>query len=351
MVLLSYDLLFFKRESSKTSMDNPPLKIHYLKTSQIKKMSDNGELYVNTNYQRGQVWSPKQKKSLIESIMNGSPIGALTIWEYRSKMEILDGQQRVNAINTFLENDFKNLGKNEQDHFQNYVIPCLQVTSTNESVVSAIFVRLQEGTPLNVAEKTHAITGKFKDEFMEIFHNNPLFFKNFNNRRLRATFMAAQFLALELKVNFVDEYPSLNYEDFVNINKEYKEGSPISRIKNCEENIKFIYATLYNLLKKISPRDIIAIYMLASYIRTNNKNYEKLGEKFREFVTMIKFELDSFSIYDKESPEGMSKSKFDAFMEYKVIARKAATPDSLSKRFNFSLRNGTISPLKCNIGI
>jgi len=57
-------------------MDNPPLKIHYLKISKIKKMFDDGDLYINSNYQRGKVWSPKQKKSLIESITNGNPIGA-----------------------------------------------------------------------------------------------------------------------------------------------------------------------------------------------------------------------------------------------------------------------------------
>ena len=327
-------------------MDNPPLKMHYLKISQIKKMSDDEVLFVNTNYQRGKIWRPKQKKKLIESIMKGSPIGALTIWQNGSKMEILDGQQRINSIVTFLNNEFENnLEKKFQDlsaiskeYFQDYVIPCLQVMSTKEGDVSAIFVRLQEGTPLNIAEKTHALTGEFKNEFMDIFNNNPLFFKNFSNKRLRATLIAAQFLALELKVNFEDEYPELNYEDFVKLNDvEYKDGIPESRIKSCDENIQFMYATLYNLLRKISPRDIISIYMLTSYIRYSTKDYIRLGEQFREFVTMVKYELDRFSIYTKELPEGMSQETFDDYMGYKVIARKAATSDSLKKRFDFFL--------------
>ncbi len=336
-------------------MDNPPLKVQYLKTSQIKKMWDDGDLYVNKNYQRRKIWSKKQSQKLIESIMKHSPIGAMTIWENSSQMEVLDGQQRINSIAMFLDNNleipvgkintkkpitkkFQDFSTVNKDRFLNYVIPCLQVMSTKESDVSAIFVRLQEGMPLNIAEKTHALTGEFKNEFIEIYQNNPLFFKNYSDKRLRATFMAAQFLALELKVNFDDKYPPLKYEDFEILNDiEYKDGVPSTRIKNCDENIKFMYATLYNLLKKITPRDIISIYMLSSYLRKNVKNYERLGEKFREFVTMTISELGRFSIYTLVPPDGMLQKTFDDYMQYKVIARKATTPDSLAKRFEFFL--------------
>lgn len=50
------------------------------------------------NIQRGLVWKSIQMELLWDSILRGFPIGAMLILQHDEKGEILDGQQRSNAI-------------------------------------------------------------------------------------------------------------------------------------------------------------------------------------------------------------------------------------------------------------
>ena len=61
--------------------------------------------------QRGLVWNPAQVETLWDSIMRGFPIGSLSLLrgddlEYPDTLEIIDGQQRTNAISLGFENLF-----------------------------------------------------------------------------------------------------------------------------------------------------------------------------------------------------------------------------------------------------
>ena len=61
--------------------------------------------------QRGLVWNPAQVETLWDSIMRGFPIGSLSLLhgddlEYPDTLEIIDGQQRTNAISLGFENPF-----------------------------------------------------------------------------------------------------------------------------------------------------------------------------------------------------------------------------------------------------
>lgn len=62
------------------------------------------------SWQRGLVWNDKQKVSLIESIWKGVPIGTYTynISDENPDLDniLIDGQQRINAISGYLNNDF-----------------------------------------------------------------------------------------------------------------------------------------------------------------------------------------------------------------------------------------------------
>lgn len=73
--------------------------------------------FIIPEYQRGLVWSDEQKVNLIKSIMTGVPIGTFVYarqaydrktWKELPKRTyyLLDGQQRLNAIQGFLDNEF-----------------------------------------------------------------------------------------------------------------------------------------------------------------------------------------------------------------------------------------------------
>lgn len=73
---------------------------------EMYRLYRNNQLIVNRYYQRKLVWSVEEKKSLIDSILKEFPIPLILLAEYKEKYEIIDGIQRLNAIFSFIENQF-----------------------------------------------------------------------------------------------------------------------------------------------------------------------------------------------------------------------------------------------------
>lgn len=65
---------------------------------------------VNRRYQRKLVWTVEEKRSFINSIVNGYPVPLILLAEIVSdagrKLEIIDGMQRMNAIMSFIDQEF-----------------------------------------------------------------------------------------------------------------------------------------------------------------------------------------------------------------------------------------------------
>jgi uncharacterized protein with ParB-like and HNH nuclease domain len=72
-------------------------------------------LVVNPEYQRGEVWSQAQKKRLVDSVLRGYPLPLIYLHHIRQeagklvseRYEVIDGQQRINALFEFREGAFK----------------------------------------------------------------------------------------------------------------------------------------------------------------------------------------------------------------------------------------------------
>lgn len=65
---------------------------------------------VNRRYQRKLVWTLDEKVSFIDSVKNGFPVPIVLFAEARGSkenlLEIIDGMQRLNALMSFIENDY-----------------------------------------------------------------------------------------------------------------------------------------------------------------------------------------------------------------------------------------------------
>ncbi|MFD9739594.1 DUF262 domain-containing protein [Umezawaea sp. NPDC059074] len=65
---------------------------------------------VNRRYQRKLVWTVEEKRALVDSILKDLPIPLVLVAEISSPMlngyELIDGMQRLNAIFSFIENEF-----------------------------------------------------------------------------------------------------------------------------------------------------------------------------------------------------------------------------------------------------
>ena len=75
---------------------------------QIRDIIDKGEiLNLRPEYQRRLRWSTPQKSKLIESLLLNIPIPPVFLYETEAaRYEVMDGQQRLNAVREFIAGDF-----------------------------------------------------------------------------------------------------------------------------------------------------------------------------------------------------------------------------------------------------
>lgn len=103
------------QESSDSEIDeemgSQPFRVIYQTSNfflpQIKELvSDGDDFNLRPEYQRRLRWSNQQKSLLIESLLLNVPIPSVFLYESDlARYEVMDGQQRLNAIKEFLSND------------------------------------------------------------------------------------------------------------------------------------------------------------------------------------------------------------------------------------------------------
>jgi len=177
------------------------LKSEKITVKDLLELKNNSMLIVNSEYQRAAVWKEDQQKKLIDSVMRGYPLPLIYL-HHRKKiiagmqsegLEIIDGQQRINALYTFKENalklfdpikddkaarfpnfiksapcpwarcDFFGLNDELKNRFLNTEIFIVKVTTDVEDEARDLFIRLQAGLALNAQEKRDAWPGGFTE--------------------------------------------------------------------------------------------------------------------------------------------------------------------------------------------
>ncbi len=82
-----------------------------IKIAELLDLRRSHMLTVNPEYQRGAVWGEAQQKRLIDSVLRGYPLPLIYLHYKkiivsgmsRESLEIIDGQQRINALYAFAE--------------------------------------------------------------------------------------------------------------------------------------------------------------------------------------------------------------------------------------------------------
>jgi len=176
----------------------------------LLELRRNDMLTVNSEYQRGAVWNENQKKKLIDSVLRGYPLPLIYLHfkkkevagYQRDALEIIDGQQRINALFEFSENAFelfdpkqddkyaqfpdfikndncswgrkkyRDLNPDDKNKFDNSDIFVVKITTDNDFEARDLFIRLQAGLPLNPQEKRDAWPGGYT-EFVLQFGGKP----------------------------------------------------------------------------------------------------------------------------------------------------------------------------------
>ena len=80
-----------------------------IKISDLLNLKRKHILTVNPEYQRGAVWGEAQQRRLLDSVLRGYPLPMIYLHYrkvsiagmHRESLEIIDGQQRINALHAF----------------------------------------------------------------------------------------------------------------------------------------------------------------------------------------------------------------------------------------------------------
>lgn len=153
----------------------------YLNTTQrtvvwFKKASDSEDLVVKAPFQRNPVWSDRQKSSLIDTILLEYPIPELYMQELtdstgNQKHIVVDGQQRIRAVLSFLAGEFEldnesprwpglafdDLSSDDRKKLFEYNFVVRLLPEMPDDELRAIFQRINRNTvTLNQQELRHA---------------------------------------------------------------------------------------------------------------------------------------------------------------------------------------------------
>ena len=188
---------------------------------------------LNPPYQReGDIWTPRMRSVLIDSIINGLDVPKLYFEAATSRRKtargltyqyaVLDGKQRLESILAFLADDLaltdefiffedesiKAAGMKLSAiqakfpllarRFLDFEIPIVRVTSDSGDLVEEMFQRLNSSTALNAAERRNALSGPTRDA-ANLLAEHPLLTKcsPIKNARYKYRELGAKFVAIE----------------------------------------------------------------------------------------------------------------------------------------------------------
>ncbi len=179
---------------------------------------DRGELVIDPEFQRNDVWSTRQRSELIESVLMGIPLPVIYLFESKDgKKQVVDGRQRITAIvdflndrikltdlkilrnlngKTFSQLELKLQGIVEDFQILTYVIQ----PPTPERVKYDIFDRVNRGgTTLNSQEMRNALYGGPVTELIDKICRSEAFVaatgKGVSPKRMRDRYVVLRVLA------------------------------------------------------------------------------------------------------------------------------------------------------------
>lgn len=208
-----------------------------------------GDMDLQPDFQRGEIWPTQKKKKLIDSVLRGWRIPPIHV-VLNSKVidEVLDGQQRLASIRDFYDNIicvdgqiepldseivkldrmfYRDLPKEWQRRFRQYSVNIVRLTEFKPEEPAELFYRLNQPSALTSAEQRNAYIGiprdqvkKLSDLFISLGASKELI--GFSNSRLAYDEIISKFCytveigTLKRKITSTD------------LSEQYRKGLPFS---------------------------------------------------------------------------------------------------------------------------
>lgn len=341
---------------------------HELKVQQIFNDFKDGVLIVDTSYQRRSIWLERDKVRLIETILLGLIIPEVYFWDAETDPDtgktithIVDGQQRINAIVQFINNEFKlsqdflidnNISKRFGNKYFSDLESCdkiliwtfnlsiVRIKDKNMDEIRNIFYRLNlTNYSLNDQEKRHSNTwGLFADLTKEIseltFWDEYNLFNYGDIKRMKDEEFCSSLILLARKgiINQTTQEP-LN-EAYSDYSIEYPEyNSDKMRILSWIETFKKFY-TEKNKSFMRKRTQLYTIFCFIDYLTETKtevtssivSRFNTFVEKYNSFENSSKAdespnqEEEAIKKYKLASSEGVNKIK-NRKLRYEILKK------------------------------
>lgn len=334
-----------------------------------------GILSVNTEYQRGAVWNEAQQKKLIDSVLRGYPLPLIYLHHKKRTIagitnetfEIIDGQQRLNALHKFSEDhlilfdpviddkvarfpkfvkesecdwarkSYEMLSPEFRNSFNQSELFIVKVTTSHDDEARDLFIRLQAGMPLNAQEKRDAWPGGFTEFVLKYGGKKEIsrypgheFFRTLvsvpasdrGGVRTLCAQMAMLYFEDATKGNWLN-LSTQPIDDYYYQNLSFDVTS--DKVMAFSKNLQ-IAVDIFRGYKgqKLKVHEALHVYLLLNDLAEGYTNIwqGKFIEAFEEFRYK--------SALDKKEKQGEYWSEYVSF----TIAQ-ASVPASLEKRHNF----------------
>lgn len=305
------------------------------------------KLWLNPSYQRGSVWTLSQKQLFIDSLMRDFDIPKLYFREIDKKgyeYEVVDGQQRLLAVFEYMADGFKMPGNSDpvdtrpiaskrfselhtslQMKLRSIGLDIVVFNSAyTDEDIEETFLRLQNGTPLNAAEKRRAIPGAMRDQVAALAKHKVFVLCAFSDKRYAYEDAAAKTLHLLLAGTITDIRPH-------SIENTYKNNSGISPTNSSVVGLQ----QAYNFLRRAfrgSTKPALKKYSVITlaYLATDLLDAYDLSQYAKKFgKAYLDFEVERLE--NEDLPEDKQDSQLAAYTD----AARADSIQDLRFRHDF----------------
>lgn len=273
----------------------------------LDKLYKRRDRYEIPDWQRDEVWGPDRQRLLIDSILRGWKLPKFYFLKTATdpdEFDVVDGQQRLNAIWEFLDGDlalsdesakefggqrYASLPEALSDAFDDYEIEYDEITEASDEEVKEFFQRLQAGLPLSSSEKLNSVHSKLRD-YCTRAAKHAFFSKTttVSSRRHAYFDVITKVAAIELE----DLDASLRYEDVRRVffeNGGFSGNSAVA--KRINKAMDVLHTSFPDRYKNFRNRTIVqSIITLMCHLLQAGMKPEQ-HDRLREFIDTFLSEL------------------------------------------------------------
>lgn len=337
-------------------------------------LNEKGQLNLNPPYQRRSVWSPRDRRFFVDTILNNHPAPPIFLHKTldengRPTYHVVDGKQRLQTVIDFTENkirvpdDFsdialqkkrwKDLARESKDNFWNYVLIVEMLPDVSDAAIRNTFERINRNSrKLTAQELRHA---KYDGWFISFVEAQA---EKMEWRELGVVTTARTKRMSD--VQFISELCAAVVKRAVlgfdqdNLDELYAEYEDVTDVDDFVEDdfiidIERIRTTIWRMVDaNVEIRNYLKIqihfYTLWVYLLLDTPDFEivALAETYLNFMEKVRTELSN------ESGEQNGAAISQYVLDYAAASRGATTDFGPRKKRYDALSSGIREAMAVN---